>query len=234
MEKKRKKWLPALIVVGVILLLFVVFITVAVCKFNKKWHPGEKTEFESLEEFESYIRGEINDIPEGATDLKFYYNYNFVSCVSMYSFVIEDEAEYEAYMEAYSDEYFGEKIEHSITPFWESYGDSDSYTEEELEEMAYLEEYYYELDYKEILSMSRHKFGFFNGYGAKVGDYTNMSYSLAEIPINNPGFKHLEEGSLVDYTILYYYPQNVGASTSGVIVDEENRKFIIYGFSYIK
>ncbi len=231
MEKKRKKWLPALIVVGVILLIFVVFITIGVCKFIKK-HPGETTEFASLEEFEAYGGHVLNDMPEGASDFKYYYNKDLVSCLSIYSFVIEDEAEYEAFVEAYSAKFFGEKSEHPVTPHWEYFG--NSYTEEELEEMAYLEEHYYELDYKEILSMSRHEFGFFNGYGAKVRDYTNMSYSLANFPINNDGFKYVEEGSLEDYTILYYYPQNSGSSTSGVIVDEENRKFIVYRFGYIK
>ncbi|MBQ7765409.1 MAG: hypothetical protein IJ397_01035 [Lachnospiraceae bacterium] len=227
---KNKRLKKFLIKFGIILLCLTAFIIYTTIKYKQKY-PGERTEFASIEEFEAYGGHVLDDIPESASDFKYYYNEDLISRLSICSFVIEDEAEYEAFVEAYSAKFFGEKKEHPVTPLWEYYG--DSYTEEELEEMAYLEEHYYELDYKEILSMSRHKFGFFNGYGAKVGDYTNMSYSLAEFPINDR-FKYVEEGSIEDYTILYYYPQCSGSRTDGVIVDEENRKFIIYNFSYIR
>ena len=99
--------------------------------------------------------------------------------------------------------------------------------------MAYVEEHYSEMNYEEVLSMTDHKFGFYASYGAKVKDYTNMIYTLAEFPMNI-GFESVEEGSIENYTILYYYPTLTGSRTSGFIVDEENRKFIAFYRATIK
>ena len=95
--KKKKKHgsclLTFLIVLGSIFLIFAIFIIVPLL-------PHIETEFASVEEFDAYGGIVLIDIPENATDIKYYCNDMFFEVESAYSFIIEDEKDFDAYMEA--------------------------------------------------------------------------------------------------------------------------------------
>lgn len=95
--KKRKKrgscLLTFLIVFGIIFLFFVIFIIIPLS-------PHIETEFASIEEFDEYGGVVLMDIPENATDIKYYCNDMFFEVESAYSFIIEDEKDFNAFMEA--------------------------------------------------------------------------------------------------------------------------------------
>lgn len=94
-EKKKKRGsclLTFLIVFGIIFLFFVIFIIIPLS-------PHIETEFASIEEFDEYGGVMLMDIPENATDIKYYCNDMFFEVESAYSFVIEDEEEFYAYIE---------------------------------------------------------------------------------------------------------------------------------------
>lgn len=63
-------------------------------------YPGKKTKFDSVEAFVEYGGIILVDIPEGAENIKYYCNVNFGDLQSAYSFVINDEEIYNAFMEA--------------------------------------------------------------------------------------------------------------------------------------
>ena len=94
-EKKKKRGsclLTFLIVLGIIFLFFVIFIIIPLS-------PHIETEFVSIEEFDEYGGDVLIDIPENATDIKYYCNDMFFTVESAYSFVIEDKEEFYAYIE---------------------------------------------------------------------------------------------------------------------------------------
>lgn len=198
---------------------------------------GKKTNFTSVQDYVDAGGFIYTDVPQSATDIQYYLEDSMLVHTSAISYVVSDEEEYDTFMESIKDDVLGvyEESPYTPSPEWDNYstGENTTYTEEELEEMAYVEEHYSEMNYEEILSMTDHKFGFYGSYGAKVKDYTNMNYTLAEFP-NNEFFKSVEEGSIENYTILYYYPTLTGSRTFGFIVDEENRKFIAFYRSTIK
>ena len=114
------------------------------------------------------------ELPEGATDVRYYINRSPFEHKSIYSFVLADEEDFDAFMEAHKITQDTELLRDET--YWEFYGHiistyNASYTKEELVEMAYVEEHFEEMDYKEMLSMCDHQFGFYNGYGAKVSDF---------------------------------------------------------------
>ncbi len=94
-KKKKKRGsclLTFLIVLGSIFLIFAIFIIAPLL-------PHIETEFASVEEFDAYGGIVLIDIPENATDIKYYCNDMFFEVESAYSFVIEDEEEFYAYIE---------------------------------------------------------------------------------------------------------------------------------------
>jgi len=197
---------------------------------------GKKTNFTSIQDYVDAGGYIYTDVPQSATDIQYYLEDSMLVHTSAISYVVSDEEEYDTFMESIKDDVLGvyEDSPYTHSPEWDNYaGENKTYTEEELEEMAYVEEHYSEMNYEEILSMTDHKFGFYASYGAKVKDYTNMNYTLAEFPSSDI-FKSVEEGSIENYTILYYYPTLTGSRTCGLIVDEENRKFIAFYRATIK
>lgn len=84
------------IIFGIIFVCCIVFIVVQCIR-----NYGVETEFASVEEFDEYGGAVLVDMPEGASDIKYYCNKIFIfGLESAYSFVINDETEYEAFMEA--------------------------------------------------------------------------------------------------------------------------------------
>ena len=92
--------------------------------------------------------------------------------------------------------------------------------------MAYLEENYTDMNYKEMLSLSDHKYGFLHGYGAKLRDYRTSPYNNA-FPVFD-WYDYVVDGNLDDYTVINY--DFVNSKGSVVLVDEENRQFVIIRF----
>ncbi len=228
---KKSKKIPAkqFMKLSIVLLGCISLIVLAGC--------GKKTNFTSVQDYVDAGGFIYTDVPQSATDIQYYLEDSMLVHTSAISYVVSDKEEYDTFMEFIKDDVLGvyEDSPYTPSPQWEMYstGENTVYTEEELEEMAYVEEHYSEMNYEEVLSMTDHKFGFYASYGAKVKDYTNMNYTLAEFPSLDI-FKSVEEGSIENYTILYYYPTLTGSRTCGLIVDEENRKFIAFYRSTIK
>ncbi len=92
-RKKKKKrgscLLTFLIVLGCLFLCIIL-----------PFLPHIETEFSSVEEFDEYGGSVLIDIPENATDIKYYCNDMFFEVESAYSFVIDDEKDFDAYLEA--------------------------------------------------------------------------------------------------------------------------------------
>ncbi len=229
MKKGKKRPVKRVVKLSIVLLGCISLIVLAGC--------GKKTNFTSVQDYVDAGGFIYTDVPQSATDIQYYLEDSMLVHTSAISYVVSDEEEYDTFMEFIKDDVLGvyEDSPYTPSPQWEMYstGENTVYTEEELEEMAYVEEHYSEMNYEEVLSMTDHKFGFYASYGAKVKDYTNMNYTLAEFPSLDI-FKSVEEGSIENYTILYYYPTLTGSRTSGLIVDEENRKFIAFYRSTIK
>ena len=229
MKKSKKSWAKQIKKLSIILLGCISLIALTAC--------GKKTNFTSVQDYVDAGGFIYTDVPQSATDIQYYLEESMLVHTSAISYIVSDEEEYDTFMEFIKDDVLGvyEDSPYTPSPQWESYCTSENttYTEEELEEMAYVEEHYSEMNYEEILSMTDHKFGFYASYGAKVKDYTNMNYTLAEFPSLDI-FKNVEEGSIENYTILYYYPTLTGSRTCGLIVDEENRKFIAFYRATIK
>lgn len=222
-QKKSPK--KGLITFGIILLCLILFITYIVYQHKKKY-PGVRTDFASIEEFEECKGYVPKEIPEGASDVRFYLNRTLLKYESIYSFVISDEEEFDAFMESRIQTICAVPEGVTQIPYWDRYSDG-VYTDEELEEMAYLEEHYSEMDYKEILSMADHRYGFFYGYGAKVSDYYNMEYSLAKFPMKD-SFSYVIDENLDDYIILGY--DEFDGSKDGTIVDPESHRVVVFKY----
>ena len=226
--KKGKRHVKRVVKLSMILLGCISLIALTAC--------GKKTNFTSVQDYVDAGGFIYTDVPQSATDIHYYLEDSMLVHTSAISYVVSDEEEYDTFMESIKDDVLSvpEGSTYIPSPEWDNYaGENTTYTEEELEEMAYVEEHYSEMTYEEILSMTDHKFGFYASYGAKVKDYTNMKYTLAEFPSSDI-FKSVEEGSIENYTILYYYPTLTGSKTCGFIVDEENRKFIAFYRATIK
>ena len=86
--------------VGKCLLIVFLCLIILLVVLYKIGYPGKKTKFDSVEEFVEYGGIILVDIPEGAEDIKYYCNVNFGDLQSAYSFVINDEEIYDAFMEA--------------------------------------------------------------------------------------------------------------------------------------
>ncbi|MBQ3514575.1 MAG: hypothetical protein IJA32_12405 [Lachnospiraceae bacterium] len=221
----KKKPLYIVIVVGILLLAGGSFFYI-----KMKSNLGRK-EFSSFEEFceaggvPVYGRTD-GTLPEGVKEIHYYLSRTTLYKKSIYSFVIEEEAAYDLFMEEIKD--YSCKEYAASNPYW-NWDDDNIYTEDELVEMKYLEENYMNMNYKEILSMSRHNKGFANGYGASVKDFLDLSYSLNNFPEGMP-FSEVISDNIEDYTVLYYYPQGSGSKSEGILVNEETRCFVIYYF----
>lgn len=91
--KKKKKRGSCLLMFLIVLGCLFLFIIVP-------FLPHIETEFSSVEEFDEYGGSVLIDIPENATDIKYYCNDMFFELESAYSFIIDDEKDFDAYMEA--------------------------------------------------------------------------------------------------------------------------------------
>jgi len=235
---KKKKPPKALIILGCMFLGFVLFIVFVICMYKKEY-PGARTDFASIEEFGENWGYVPEELPEGASDVRYYINRNPLEYKSIYSFVLADEEDFDAFMES-------KKIEqapqgYKEEPYWEDFGRAimfdASYTDEELKEMAYVEEHFEEMDYKEMLSMCDHQFGFYWGYGAKVSDYIDLREpgdeydSYFKIPMKDC-FQYVMDEELADYTIIYYDPSTPGISERiGYFVNLETRRVVVFRYS---
>jgi len=237
--RKNKK---ILIILGIIFLCIALFIVFLIFQF-KKHFPGERTDFASFEEYVEYggVSSWVIDeeVPEGASDLRYYCDISLAH-FSIYSFVLSDEEKYDTLMETIKEEVCNHNPQ-THEPYWEKIGDITTtkveYTDKELEEMAYVEEHYEEMNYEEVLSMSDHKYGFYFGYGAKADDFMDIEENPPstiegyehrfELP-RQDCFDYVIEGNLEDYTVLFL--DEWDGSSYGVLVDEEARRFVTFGF----
>lgn len=228
----KKSLKKTAIILGIIIALFLALVLALVIIY-KIIFPGSKTEFNSVGEFVSAGGYVYYDVPECAENLRYYYRETpFYGFRSIISFEINDSEEYDNYMEDLKDyvfynnpnNYYSDGTPIKFNPGWWGY-DTDPllYTEEELEEMAYLEENYTDMNYKEMLSLSDHKYGFLHGYGAKLRDYRTSPYNNA-FPVFD-WYDYVVDGSLDDYTVINY--DFVNGKGNVVLVDEENRQFVI-------
>ena len=93
--KKKKKRGSCGMIFLIVFVCFVVFVVV-----NCIRNYGVRTDFDSIDEFDEYGGAVLIDIPEGASDIKYYCNRIFiVGLESAYSFVIDDETEYKSFMD---------------------------------------------------------------------------------------------------------------------------------------
>lgn len=233
---RRRK---GLITFAIVLLCIISFITYAYIQYKKEY-PGEKTDFASVEEFQEYKGAVSLEIPESATDMRYYAYRSIFEFKSIYSFVVSDEEEFDALMEELSHRFPKDKESYSAKPHWEKIGGQVGYkveyTDEELEEMAYVAEHCEEMSYKELLSMSDHTYGFIFGYGAKVGDYIDIRdtrYTHSDrTPYTFPMqdcFSYVMDEDLANCTIITY--DSFDGSHDGIIVDVENRRIIEFVYS---
>ncbi|MBQ7765712.1 MAG: hypothetical protein IJ397_02585 [Lachnospiraceae bacterium] len=227
-----KKAVKPLIIVAIVLFCLVVLVVV----LYKIKFPIKKENFDSVGEFIEYGGVSKIDVPESASDLRYFHAKDpFFTSRHIFSFVVNDEEEYDILMENIKDEVFhypaiykSEEGWIGYRPGWEPCLDYNVYTEKELIEMKYLEDNYIDMDYKEILSLSRHKFGFLYGYGAKVSDYIDITSFHTAFPIRD-WYDNAVDESLEDYTILQY--NYYDGSYWAILVDEENRRFVDIGYS---
>lgn len=228
----KKSLKKTAIILGIIIALFLALVLALVIIY-KIIFPSSKTEFNSVDEFVSAGGYVYYDVPECAENLRYYYRETpFYGFRSIISFEINDSEEYDIFMEDLKDyvffnnpsNYYPDGTPLKFYPEWEGF-DTDPllYTEEELEEMAYLEQNYTNMNYKEMLSLSDHKYGFLHGYGAKLRDYRMSPYNDA-FPVFD-WYDYAVDGSLDDYTVINY--NFVNGTGSVVLVDEENRQFVI-------
>ncbi len=93
-KKKKKRGSCGMI----FLIVFVCFIVIFVVNCIRNY--GVRTDFDSIDEFDEYGGVVLVEIPEGASDIKYYCNKIYIfGLESAYSFVINDETEYEAFMD---------------------------------------------------------------------------------------------------------------------------------------
>lgn len=221
------------IALGIIFACFLILVLALfiIIKIN---FPGEKTEFSSVDEFIAEGGVVYGDVPEGAEDFRYLYSKEPFGHRSMISFVVNDTEDYDNLMEYYKDgalrtseTFYSDGKWVGYRPYWNTFIENPSYkvtyTEEELEEMTYLEQNYTNMDYKEILSLSRHKYGFLNGYGAKVSDFSETKY-YHEFPVYD-WYNNVIDESLDDYTVISY--DYFDGTYHAVLVDEESRQFVM-------
>lgn len=244
MNRKKKILLSSLIIFGIIFLCIVLLIIFLIFQF-KKHFPGERTDFASFEEYVEYGGGSSwvidEEVPEGASDLRYYCDNMYLVLFSTYSFVLSDEEKYDTLMETIKEEVLNHNPK-THEPYWYEIGDATKtkveYTGKELEEMAYVEEHYEEMNYEEVISMSDHKYGFYYGYGAKADDFMDIEENPPstiegyehrfELP-RQDCFSYVIEGNLEDYTVLFF--DEWDGSSYGVLVDEETRRFVVFNLS---
>lgn len=100
-KKKRKIGIVRCIEIFVmgIFILFAVVILGCIIKFIWLLSPHIETEFASTQEFVDYGGYICVDIPESASDIKYYCNDMYLTVESACSYVISDEKEFEAFLE---------------------------------------------------------------------------------------------------------------------------------------
>lgn len=222
-------------ILGIICALFLALVLALVIIYKINF-PGPKTEFASVDEFVAEGGFIYTDVPECAENLRYFYCKEPFGCRSIISYEIKDPEEYDIFMEDLKDyiliektgTYYSDGTWVGNRPEWNKYIENSSYygvtyTEEELEEIAYLEQNYTNMDYKEILSLSRHKYGFLYGYGAKVSDYSK-STAYGAFPVCD-WYYYAVDGSLDDYTVISY--DYYDGSYRAFFVDEESKHFVI-------
>lgn len=214
-------------IIRAILLIFIVVFFVLDCgviAFIIKNVPIGETEYSSFQEFRDAGAAGYMYMPEGATEQKYYLSYTGLYLHSIYSYRLEDKEEYDAYMEHLKD-YSCTEV--AVTyPAWDWYSKYEP-TDEELEQMDYLQSNYMNMGYKEVLDMSRIDKGFANAYGASVSEFLDLEYSAGNFPRNMP-FEKVVPDEIETYTILYYSPIGTGTKAQGILVNEATRRFVVF------
>ena len=222
-KKSKKRWY-------ILTAIFMVLLAGGIFFYVKSKNNLGRTDFSSFEEFlgaggvMGYGTSSDGNLPEGANETHYYLSKTAMYKKSIYSFVIEDDAEYDLFMEEIKNY---SCTEHAVSYLYWNWNDDHVYTEDELTEMKYLEENFGNMGYKEILSMSTHHKGFANGYGAMVKDFLDLDYSLNNFPKGLP-FSEVISDDIENYTVLYYHPQGSGSKSQGILVNEETRCFVIF------
>lgn len=219
--------------IQVILILFIIIFFVADCFMMHlffKTVPINKTDFESFEEFKKAGAAGYMNMPESATEQRFYLSYEGLNIKSMYSYKMEDEEEYDRQMEHIKNYSCSDSA--ADHPAWDWYEVYEG-TNEEKEQMEYLLANYQDMNYQDILSNARIGKGFANGYGASVSEFLDLEYSLGEFP-QYLSFEKLVDDDISTYTILYYQPKDTGTVSQGILVNEKTRTFVIYYYGTAK
>ncbi len=214
-------------IIRVILLILIVIFFILDCGvivFVFKNVPIGETEYSSFQEFRDAGAAGYMYMPEKATEQKYYLSYTGFYLHSIYSFCLEDKEAYDAYMEHLKDYSCTESdVAH---PAWDWYSQYEP-TNEELEQMDYLQSNYMNMGYKEVLDISRIDKGFANAYGASVSEFVDLEYSLGNFPISMP-FDKVIPDEVETYTILYYRPKDTGTRAEGILVNEATRRFVVF------
>jgi len=208
--------------------LFIFLGLVLICFLAKRYLPIGRTDFKSIEQFEKlggYVWRE--GLPEGTQDVRYYLTDTMFFTQSIYSFTIEDEEQYDAFMEVVREHSCYESaVEY---PGWaHSCNVSLEYSKEEQEAMRYLQENHKNMDYKEVLRLaSAHKRGFASSYGADVEDYVGEENGLDDFPLGL-SFQEVIPDNIYDYTILDFSPMGTGSVEDGILVNQDTHRFVIY------
>ena len=184
----------------------------------------KETEYESFEEFCEAGAVGHKYMPEKAIEQEYYLNYMGLSLHSIYSFRVEEKEDYDKCMEdlkAFSCTEIA-----AAHPAWDWY-EKYNPTEEELEQMNYVQSNYENMSFQEVLDYSRVGKGFANGYGASVYEFMDLEYSLGNFP-RYMDFEEVVPDEIETYTILYYKPFDAGTSSEGILVNEATRRFVIF------
>jgi len=103
MHKENKKLSPMVfIIIGIILLLIGAFVFIIIK------NPSTRTDFESFEEYKNSGAMTIIDIPHNATDIRYYNRDITIGKQSIYSFVISDDEDYNAFLKTIKEELHAE------------------------------------------------------------------------------------------------------------------------------
>lgn len=219
--------------IQLLLILFIILFFVADCYMVYlfiKTVPINRTDFESFDDFKKTGAAGYMNMPEEATEQKYYLSYEGINIKSLYSYKIEDENVYDRHMEHIKNYSCTDSaVEH---PAWDWY-DAYEGTVEEKKQMEYLVANYQDMSYQDILSNAGIGKGFANGYGASVSDFLDLEYSLGDFPKYLP-FEKLVDDDISTYTILFYEPMDTSTITQGIIVNEDTRTFVVYYYGAIR
>lgn len=209
----------------ILIILIVVFFVLdcAVIVFILKNVPRGKTEYQSFQEFRDAGAAGYMYMPETATEQEYYLSYTGTQLHSIYSYRLEDKKAFDSYMQHLKN--YSCTKEAVANPAWDWYGNYEP-TDEELEQMDYLQLNYESMNYKDVLDIARIDKGFANAYGASVSEFAQIE-SRDRFPLHM-SFEDVIPDEIQTYTILYYAPIGDGTKAEGILVNEATRRFVIF------